>query len=85
MNLTTHQIGGPSPFPTIKDFLEYAIERETLAAPALKRQRAWLNHWLADLEAGIKPTEGSIREALASVEAAISQAEAPIMASQRVA
>lgn len=43
----------------------------------LRQQKAWVNHWLTDIAHNLKPTEGSLREALSDIEAAIAKAETP--------
>ena len=42
---------------------------------ALRMQKAWVNHWLTDVAHNLKPTEGSLREALADIEAAMIKAQ----------
>jgi hypothetical protein len=39
----------------------------------LIQQRAWVQHWIADLAAGLTPTRGSLEAALAALETHLTQ------------
>jgi len=44
---------------------------------ALRQQRAWVEHWMGDIAAGLKPTHESLAAALSNIDAALqSQPEA---------
>jgi hypothetical protein len=45
-----------------------------LLLDTLRQQKAWVNHWLDDHAHGLKPTEDSLRDALAEIEAAMLKA-----------
>ena len=44
---------------------------EALLEEALRRQRAWILHWMDDAAAGLKPTDESLTMALAGVDAVL--------------
>lgn len=43
---------------------------------ALHQQRAWVEHWIDDVAAGLKPTPESLSRSLAGIDAAIAAVEA---------
>lgn len=43
---------------------------------ALIQQRAWVQHWIADIAAGLTPTRGSLEAALAALETHLTQDDA---------
>lgn len=62
------------------EFEAQMLERARLiaAAPdmyeALKSTLAWISHWSADIDAGLKPTDTSLRAAASEIAGAIAKA-----------